>query len=375
MPSATFQPQKIHQAKDTNPGFSGNPQSDFSDAQKAKWLIGQTIAWLLGAAIFLSLILFPEIGLHAFWNILIPCAPAMFAFIPGTWRNICPLSTTALFPRRLGFTRPDFLSFDWQTRLGMVGLAFLLFFIPFRHVMLNLNGPATAVVLAILAIFAIIIGTRFEWKSGWCSGACPVFQVEKLYGSHPALTVPNAHCTTCDQCTAPCIDSTTKHYSFTRYRDTWRNLTTMTMFGGFPGFIWGWFQVPDYSGGEGWNHLPEIYGYPFGAGTITCMAFLAIHRILPPPFHIRLIQTFVAGAISCYYWFRLPALAGFGLFPGDGMLVDLTNTIPEWSVWLSRLGTTCLFFGWFFRSQDARQPWSIRPRFSELRMYSRHPSS
>ncbi|MEC4675130.1 MAG: hypothetical protein VST68_13155 [Nitrospirota bacterium] len=376
MPISTLQPPEVHTPLkghqfNRSQRHTENQDPHFSAAQKAKWLIIQTISWLTGAAIFVSLIVYPDVGLQAFWNILIPCAPAMFAFIPGTWRNLCPLGSTALLPRRLGIARPDFLSFDWQTRLGLVGIALLLFFIPFRHVALNLNGPATALTLAVLAISAIIAGTLFEWKSGWCSGACPVFQIEKLYGSHPALTVPNAHCTTCDQCTAPCIDSSTKHYSFTRYRDTLRNLTTLFMFGGFPGFIWGWFQVPDYTGAEGWNHLVEIYGYPLGAGGITCLIFLGFHRFMPSRFHIHLIQLFVAGAISCYYWFRLPALVGFGIFPGDGMLVDLTTTLPEWSVWVSRTGTTSLFFWWFFRSQKNKQPWTIRPRLAELRLFKR----
>ena len=52
------------------------------------------------------------------------------------------------------------------------------------------------------------------------------------------------------------------------------------------------------------------------------------------------------------------------VFPGDGMLIDLTETLPDWSVWVSRVGTTSLFFWWFFRSSDQRHAWSNRPKLS-----------
>jgi len=228
-----------------------------------------------------------------------------------------------------------------------------------------MNGPATALALILLALGAVIAGILFEWKSGWCAGACPVFQVEKLYGSDPALTVPNAHCAACDHCTAPCIDSSPRHYSFTRYKDSIRNLTTVLMLGGFPGFLWGWFQVPDFSGTEGWNHLGLIYGYPLGGGITTCLVFWGLHSHLPVRFHAPLIRAFVAGAISCYYWYRLPALVGMGLFPGEGTLVDLTATLPDWTVWVSRGFTTSLFFWWFFRSKIEKHPWTVRPVLSQ----------
>lgn len=64
------------------------------------WAIVQYAVWLCGAAAFLALLLRPQLGLHAIWNVLIPAAPAVFVFLPGVWRNICPLGASALFTRR-----------------------------------------------------------------------------------------------------------------------------------------------------------------------------------------------------------------------------------------------------------------------------------
>ena len=38
-------------------------------------------------------------------------------------------------------------------------------------------------------------------------------------------------------------------------------------------------------------------------------------------------KVFAAAAVCTYYWYRLPALAGFGPHPGTGLLVDLTASV------------------------------------------------
>ena len=58
------------------------------------WRAVQTVVWLAGVAILAALLFAPEIGIHAFWNVLIPVAPALVAFAPGLWRKICPLAST-----------------------------------------------------------------------------------------------------------------------------------------------------------------------------------------------------------------------------------------------------------------------------------------
>ena len=329
------------------------------------WGALQFTVWAAGILIFLALIFSPEIGLHAFWNVLIPVAPVVFAIVPGIWRNVCPLGSTALFPRHLGLSRRWKLTLEWQTRLGLIGLLLLFLIIPLRHVVFNMNGPATALALAFIACGAVSLGFLFEWKSAWCSGACPVFPVEKLYGSNPAFTPPNAHCHPCERCVSPCPDSTPTWFSLADFKNALPNLSALLMVGAFSGYIWGWFHVPDYMNGEGWNQLDYVYGYPLLGGAVTVTAYVLILLCLPGRKHHDLSRAFAAGAIACYYWYRLPALFGFGLIPGDGVLIDLTAWLPSWFPILSRLVTTSFFAWWFFRPNPKRRPWMVRPSFSK----------
>ena len=334
-------------------------------SRRLAWRILQTTSWLVGVSIFAGLLFLPEISLHVFWNLLIPIAPALFVFTPGIWRNLCPLGSTALFSGHIGFSYPHRLSSEWQAWLNLIGVILLFLVIPLRHVLLNTSGSATATTLAIIAIVAIVLGWFFEGKSGWCSGACPVFQLEKLYGSDPALTVPNAHCTLCERCVSPCNDSIPTSYVFTDYRDSIRNLVPLLMLGAFPGYLWGWFHVPDFTPGEGWQHLDLVYGYPMLGAGVTLLVFVGIQKVLPRRFHSSLIKGFAAGTVSCYYWYRIPALVGLGLFPGDGMLINLASSLPDWFESASRMATTGLFFLWFFRPEGKQRAWMIRPVFSK----------
>lgn len=361
----TKEPQNIeHQ---DNPEFSGPAVGSAlkSGSHRIAWRAIQITVWTAGALLFWALIFSPQAGLHAFWNVLIPVAPAVFAFVPGIWRNVCPLGATALFPRHLGLSRRRKLTLEWQSRLGLIGVLLLFLIIPLRHVVFNMNGPATALILALIACGAFALGFLFEWKSAWCSGACPIYPVEKLYGSNPALTPPNAHCHPCEKCVSPCPDSTPNPSPFTFSKDSIRNLTALLMIGAFPGYLWGWFHVPDFWEGDGWSHLDLVYGYPLLAGAATLVAFLLIRLVLPARHHGHLSLALAAGAIACYYWYRLPALFGFGLFPIDGMLINLAAWLPGWFPIASQVATTSLFAWWFFGRKDKKRAWSVRPEFSE----------
>jgi hypothetical protein len=132
----------------------------------------------------------------------------------------------------------------------------------------------------------------------------------------------------------------------------------MLLTGAFPGFVWGFFQVPDR---VGWAGLAAAYAWPFAAGAVTLAAYLPVHAILRGPAQQRWTRAFAAAAIAAYYWFRIPMLFGFGAFPGDGVLVDLRGTLPAWFVPASRAATTLLFFVWFLARAGAPRSWSPRP--------------
>ena len=181
-----------------------------TDKNSWLWRSIQATMLLVGSAIFLALIFFPEYGIHAFWNILIPVAPALFVFGTGVWRNICPLASVSLLPRHTGISKSKRLSLKWQARLQLTGVILLFVVIPVRHIVLDTSGPATALALVLLTTTAFTMGYIFEWKSGWCSSLCPVHPVEKLYGEKTLFTPPNAHCGQCANCVVPCPDSIPK---------------------------------------------------------------------------------------------------------------------------------------------------------------------
>jgi hypothetical protein len=340
----------------STPTLSGRPL--------VAWRAVQLVVWLIGLGIVIALFLRPQLGLHAFWNVLIPVAPALLAVAPGLWRNICPLASTALFPRHMGLSKRRRLPPEAQAALTLVAILALLLLVPLRHVVLDLNGPATAWVILALAGIGIGMGLRYEWKSGWCSSLCPVHPVEKLYGSEAGIAPPNAHCDLCHRCVTPCPDSTPGMHPLatTRYRA--QRVGGTLLVGGFAGYIWGWFQVPDYAGREGLSHLGFAYGAPFLGLLVTLFLFVVLRSMLPRERERVLILSFAAAALACYYWFRLPALFGFGPHPGDGMLVDLRDTLPAWFPHVSRFLTTALAFLWLTARAGGQRAWSSRPGYA-----------
>lgn len=327
-----------------------------------KWRALQLIVWGIGVAMFVALIVSPEVGLHAFWNVLIPVAPALFAIAPGLWRNVCPLGSTALLGRHMGWTAQRKLPPVWQDRFGLIGVGLLLLIVPLRHVVLDTSGAATALALGVIAVLAVVVSTQWHWKSAWCSGMCPVHPVEKLYGSEPIASFANAHCHECEECTVPCPDSTPGVTPLPQMASRSRRVAAMLMVGAFPGFIWGWFQVGDYRGVEGWSHAGLIYGMSIMGAAVTLVALLVALRWSPDEWGPLLRRVFAAGAISCYYWYRLPWLFGFGGFAPSGMLVDLQGVLPAWFPIASRIVTTGFFVWWLVGRRAGQTTWLVRPR-------------
>jgi hypothetical protein len=325
----------------------------------------QAALLLAGLAIFVALFAAPALGLTLLWGILIPVAPALLVFAPGLWRNICPLATMGLLPRHLGLSGRRRLSAEAQGVLVVVGLVLLLALVPLRHLLLDVSGPVTGLALAVVGIAAIAAGSLYEWKSAWCSGLCPVYPVEVLYGTRPALTMPNAHCTSCQRCTGVCPDSTPAMHPLTA-RTSWGHALVGTIIvGGFPGFVWGWYQVPTRSPAPLWSHAMESYGMALGGLAATLVLFIILRSWIDRGRLDVLVRLFAAAAVSIYYWYRLPALIGFPTFPGEGVLVDLSTVLPAWTPMAAQIATTTLFVWWLVARPAARLSWTVRPPYAE----------
>jgi len=326
------------------------------------WRIAQTLVWLVGLAILFNLIFFPDIGIHLFWNILIPVAPALFVVAVGVWRNVCPMASNSLFSRHIGFSKRKKLTVAQSSKLNFIAVIALFIIVPLRHAIFDTNGMATALLILSISAIAIIMGFIFEWKSGWCSGLCPVHPVEKLYGVNNRFSLPNAHCNNCFRCVTPCPDSTPGISPLSSKKTIYHRITGFLMVGAFPGFIWGWFQVPDYHGYISVSEIIGVYIMPLVGLVLSSLLFLILKKYLQEK---TLVALFSAAAVSCYYWFRLPALVGFGIFPNDGMLIDLSNLIPEWSITVLVVATTLFFFWWIVLRNKKQVPWAIRPIYAD----------
>jgi len=321
------------------------------------WARVQTAMVVLAVCLGVALLVWPRFGLHAFWNVLIPAAPALVVLAPGLWRNICPLGTTSQMPRRLAGRRGVQINSRASQWLGLGSVLVLLIVVPLRHVWFNTSGPATFTLLLIAAVVAVVASIRWSGKSGWCASLCPIHAVERLYGGSPAVTVTSGHCQTCVRCTTPCPDTAPGARPGMGSTTRVRTMTAMLMFGGFPGFVWGWFQVPD---GTQVAAL-QTWAWPFGGLLATLTLYLILRRSVSPRMGRRIDVAFACAAVSCYYWFRLPSLIGYGPFPGDGMLINLRHIIPVGFVPLVQLGPTIFFVWWMVIRRQAPKPWMFRP--------------
>ncbi|WP_147296635.1 hypothetical protein [Flagellimonas nanhaiensis] len=131
----------------------------------------------------------------------------------------------------------------------------------------------------------------------------------------------------------------------------------------FPGFIWGWFQVPDYEGSITFSQIVIAYEFPLLGVLVASGLFLVLKRFLTAK---KLIAIFSALAVSCYYWYRLPALIGFGIFPNDGMLIDLSHSIPKWVVSVIIITTSLFFFWWIVFRKQKQISWGSRPAYAKI---------
>jgi hypothetical protein len=336
-----------------------------SPAARLIWRVFQAAVWLVALVILVLLAFAPEMGLHALWNVLIPVAPALLAVAPGLWRNICPLGTTSQLPRHFGISAAVRLPPRLLSVLQATGIVLLLLIVPLRHVLFNVDAQATLTLLIVIGAMALVSGFVFEGKSGWCAGICPVHPVEKLYGQDPAISIPNAHCRRCVRCTAICPDSTKAMHPLLGKNLAARRWAGALLVGGFPGYIWGWFHIPDAREGPVLATLGPAYVVPFGAMAVSLAIFLILASFSSGAGERRrLVRTFAAAAISIYYWYRLPGLVGHGLNPGDGMLVDLRRSFPAWILLPVQVGVVAFWFWWLLGRHHPERAWQIRPPYA-----------
>ncbi len=336
------------------------PRVSISPLELKFWRGLQGVFFLVGAVILVALFAAPALGLHLLWNVLIPVAPALLVLAPGVWRNVCPMATTSLMPRHLGLSRRKHLSAVAQGWLAVGALVLLLVIVPLRHVILDSSGLAIGLALVLVAALSVGLGMVFEWKSAWCSGLCPVYPVELLYGEEPLLSVKNAHCRTCENCVMPCKDGTPDLHPANAAQGKPALISGLILTGGFPGFIWGWYQVPTYEGWQGFYNLHVAYGFPLAAMAASLCAFMGVRAMLKPDYHRTLVRVFAAAAVIVYYWFKAPVMLGFGADPSSS-LIDLHSVLPASTPVIMRAACIALFGFLLVLKPHAGRVWAARP--------------
>lgn len=336
------------------------------------WRIVQVAVWLVGFIILFCLLFYPRMGIMLFWNILIPVAPALLVLAPGLWRNICPLATTNLLPRHLNLSKQKKLSARQQGTISLIAVILLYFLVPLRHAVFNENGPATGLLIIIMAITGVTLGFFYEWKSIWCSGLCPVHPVEKLYGENVLFSVPNAHCTNCMKCVVPCPDSTRNEMPASNTKTNSFNISSVLITGGLPGFIWGWFHVPDEGNTFSIHTALMAYIMPILGMLISLAIFLIFQFVFKDisslaekkKYNNKLTGVFAAMAVACYYWYRIPSLFGYGLYRTDGVLINLQHIVNPITFTVITVVSTSFFFYWLVIKKPNKKSWLIRPAYA-----------
>ena len=321
----------------------------------------QVASTLAGIAVIATLLALPDASTHLFWNLMIPTLPAVVTLWPGVWRNVCPLGSTAALTRSFAPNPGRAMSLSGQGIATFGSVALLAALLPLRRLGFDLSGPATALMLVAAGTVAVTLAARFSGKSGWCATLCPVNAVERLYGQAPLGEGTNSHCTTCSHCVAVCPDSVRSMAPLRATPTRWHRLADTLMAGGFFGFVWGWFHVPPTAGDFSPLLVARAYLLPLGTGALSLLIFLMIVRV-PSAKRAKVVRAFAATTLACYYWYRLPALLGFGLFAGDGVLLDLSSVFSPALPTVVRIASLALIaLHWVTTNRKDSNAWLTRP--------------
>lgn len=268
------------------------------------WHVVRGISLLASLVILVLLIAEPKTGLKVFWRFVIPCLPLLFFVAPGFWRNICPLAAMNQTPRYLGFTRA-LTTPKWFKEYGyVIAIAAFTVIVASRRPLFNHSGPATAALFAAALVGALVAGTFFKGKSGWCSSMCPLLPVQRIYGQTPFLTLPNSHCQPCVGCTQNCYDFNPKVAYLADLHDDDRRFSGYRKFfvGAFPGIIYAYFQASAST--TAGLYLQFAICAMVSAGTFYLLdAFVKVSTN-------RITALFGAAALNLFYWYGIKVVLG-----------------------------------------------------------------
>lgn len=326
------------------------------------WSFLQIAVFAIGVFIVSMLLIKPVLGLFLLWDVLIPVAPLLLLIAPGIWRNVCPMATFSMLPHKFNFSMDKTLSRKWQGRFLIIAILLLMMIVPLRHVVLDKYGLITGIVLLFVAVAAFILGLVFDRKSGWCSGLCPVYPVEMLYGSRPLLRVSNKQCRTCTNCVTPCRDAKKGITPADASRIKSVRIAALMFVGCFPGFVLGWYLVPPSTSSTLGPAILESYLWTYSSAIGSLLVFVILYQVYGNT-NNWLARMYAASAISVYYWFKLPGMLGLS---GDTShaLISLAGMVPDISIWILR-ACSITFFIYFLMARPITKGWTTIPQLEK----------
>jgi len=304
------------------------------------WGAAQTATLAITLGLVAGLVVAPEPSLNLLWGVLIPMLPVSFLLGTGIWRSICPLATLNMLPNPWAGRRR--VSARGARTAGMAGIVTLLALVPARRFLLNNNGPALAVAIALVALLAVALGFLYDSKAGFCNAVCPMLPVERLYGQYPLLKTDNPRCPSCAACTpGTCIDlaparSLVEAIGPPLSGRRWLGRPLGAFAAAFPGFIAGYYTLGDVAVARAGGVYLHVLGFAAGSfvlvGALATLTELHAHVALP---------LLAAAAVGLYYWFSAPLIAtALGLPPWAATSIRVGALLLV-VVWLSSAIETC----------------------------------
>jgi hypothetical protein len=102
----------------------------------------------------------------------------------------------------------------------------------------------------------------------------------------------------------PCPDSTPNIHPESSTKTIFHTLSGTLITGGLPGFIWGWFHVPDEKNLLSAETFLEIYSLPLLGLLCTLLLYVVLRNLIQQKYKRLLVGIFAAAGVSCYYWYR-----------------------------------------------------------------------
>lgn len=304
------------------------------------WFIGRIVALAIVVALAYSLHVYPELSLKLTWGLVIPLLPFLFFFVPGLWRNLCPLAVANQIPRMFGFTRGLALSNKAKTYAYVISIALLFILVAARKVFFNVDANALIILVVGAMLLAFIGGLIFKGKSGWCGTFCPLAPVQRIYGQTPFLPVRNSYCEPCIGCNKNCYDfNPAVAYLADLHEKDHKYVSDRKFFiGAFPGFIYAFYNVASPPA----IPISEMYGQFIFYMLLSSGAYFFIETFVRLSSN-KLAALFTICCLNLYYWYNFPTLA-------KTLQTILHLPVPDWGVIAAKAVLLTLTLSWLVKT-------------------------